>query len=100
MGTHIKDPDAILDYGFDWSDWLVEGEFLEESTWLMPEGISVADDSELESGESGSSFETTGSTTVWLSGGTHGEDYRVTNRVVTSQGRRDDRSHKIQVRNR
>ena len=26
-----KDPDAILDYGFDWSEWLASGEIIASS---------------------------------------------------------------------
>lgn len=38
--------------------------------------------------------------TVWLSGGTAGEAYVVRCRIVTSDGRTDDRSIVVQVRDR
>lgn len=38
--------------------------------------------------------------TIWLKGGVAGEDYEVTNRITTSQGRIDDRTVLIPVRER
>lgn len=35
------DPDAILDYAFDWSDWLAEGESISQSTWTGPTGVTL-----------------------------------------------------------
>ena len=97
MSTYIKDPQAILDYGFDWSDWLADGETIIESTWV----IDPAESDGLEKDTiKGDSFEATGGTTIWLGGGTDGEDYTVTNHVKTSDDREDDRSHKIKVRQR
>jgi hypothetical protein len=37
---------------------------------------------------------------VWLSGGTLGTDYLITNHITTSKSRQDDRSMIIQVRQR
>jgi hypothetical protein len=84
-----KDPNAVLDYGFDWSDWLTTGETISTSTWIVPSGITQ--DSESESTEL---------TTIWLSGGTARERYDVTNRIVSSAGRTDDRTLRILVANR
>ncbi|MCP5018926.1 MAG: hypothetical protein GY938_27160 [Ketobacter sp.] len=36
-------------------------------------------------------------TTVWLSGGTEGETYVITDRMVTSDSRTDDHSMRIRV---
>lgn len=76
-----KDPDAVLPYSIDWSDWLVSGDTIATSTWAAETGITVDSDSE-----------TTQVTTVVLSGGTVGETYRVRNRIVTANGYTDDRS--------
>lgn len=84
-----KDPDAILDYGFDWSDWLADGEVLSTSTWTVPAGITK----DLESNSSTGSL-------VWLSGGTPGVSYDCVNHVVSSAAREDDRTLKIVVRER
>lgn len=87
--TLRKDPHAKLDYGFDWSDWLVSGETIAASTWTVPDGITE-----------GAKQLDDNSTKIWLSGGTAGETYTITNKVTTSGGRIDERSFEIQVENR
>ena len=89
--TYVKDPGAVLDYGFDWSEkgWLATGESISESSWTVPEGLTK---------DSDTNDDTT--TTVWLSGGTAGENYEVVNHILTSTDREDDRTLIIKVRNR
>lgn len=93
MSTYVKDPDAILDYGFDWSDWLQDGETITASVWAIDPSDSpgLAKDSD--------SFSDS-ATTAWLSGGEADTDYVVTNHITTSENREDDRSHRIKVRQR
>jgi hypothetical protein len=94
--TIVKDPDATLDYGFNWSSWLQTDEEIAESSW-------TADDDELEIGSGAFAPQTDGSrTTVWLSGGVAGQKYRVTNRVTTDNTppRTDERSFFVSVRDR
>jgi hypothetical protein len=82
----IKDPDAVLDYGFDWSDWL-DGDTISTSSWtIAPATLTKKSDSL-----------TTTTTTIWLSGGTVDVVYTVTNRIVTAGGRTEDRSFEIVV---
>lgn len=86
----VKDPAAVLDYKVDWSAWLSTDETISTSTWPdVPTGITKDSDAS-----------TTSTATIWLSGGTDRTDYRVTNRVVTNQGRTDERTLLIQVRDR
>lgn len=85
----LKDPDAVLDWHFDWAAWLQVGEIISSSLFLVTAGMTVA-----------SSSNTVTNATVWLSGGLPGQPYRVTNRIVTNQGRTDDRSITIRVRDR
>ncbi len=81
MTTFLKDPDAVLDYSVDWSKWLA-GDQIETSAWFFSDPVlQPSDDSN-----------TTTRTTVWLSGGMAGQSYTVTNGIVTSGGRTDDRS--------
>lgn len=87
-GVFTKDPDAVLDYSFDWSAWLVS-DTISTSTWTAGTGITI---------DSNSS--TTTVTTVWLSGGTASVAYTVTNRIVTAASRTDDRSLTINVEQR
>jgi hypothetical protein len=86
MSTTIpKDPNAVLDYGWDWATWLA-GDTIVASTWIAPVGLVV---------ESDAFTDTT--TSVWLSGGTQGVTYAVSNRITTAAGRIEDRSLAIQV---
>lgn len=85
--TFYKDEDAVLDYMWDWSDWLAaESDTITSSTFIVPIGITKASDTH------------TGTTaTVWLSGGTSQQSYFVTNRIVTSGGRTNDKTERIVV---
>lgn len=90
--SFIKDPDAKKDYAVDWSDWLDE-DTISTSTWEADDdGITVEDDP--------APANTGTVTTVWLSGGTVGERYEITNHIVTSAGREDDRTIEIRVQER
>lgn len=84
-----KDPDAVLDYYFDWSEWLATGETISSNTITVPTGITKDSDSA-----------TTTKVTVWLSGGTDGTTYTVACKIVTSAGRTDERSIDVHVMNR
>jgi len=77
----LKDPDAVLDYQIDWSSWLDTGETISASAWTVPTGLTEDSDSN-----------TTTTATVWLSGGTAGVTYSVTNQITTSDSRTEDRT--------
>lgn len=82
-----QDPNEVKDYTLDWgARRLLEGETINSSTWIVPAGITKNSDSDTDT-----------TTTVWLSGGTAGVHYTLTNRVVTSQGRTYDWSITVQV---
>jgi hypothetical protein len=83
------DPDAVLDYTIDWSQWLGDGETIAASTWDVPAGLTEVDESE-----------TTTATSVRVSGGTAGTMYSVTNHIVTSTGQEDDRTIRLNVSER
>jgi len=70
-----KDPDEVKDYGINWSRELAQySDTIQSSSWPNPPtGITIVTDT----------FDDT-STTVWLSGGTLGTDYPLTNRIVTT----------------
>ena len=87
--TFLKDPDATLDFGFDWNEWLASTETILTAVWTVPSGITKS-----------SQIETDGYTTVWLSSGTVNTDYNLTCRITTSDGRIDDRTMTIKVRSR
>lgn len=83
--TRTKDPVAKLDYGWDWEAWLA-GDTIDTSTWTVPTTLVK---------ESESKTNTT--TTVWISGGTLGASYTVTNQIVTAAGRIDQRSFVLKI---
>lgn len=89
MKQYTKDPAAVLDYRVDWSTWLADSETIATSTFTVPTGITKD-----------SQTNDTTTATVWLSSGDAGVDYQVTNRITTNQGRTDDRSILIRVRER
>ncbi len=86
---HKKDPDATLDWIFDWNDWLAEFETITSAVFITDPGIIVDDSSNTQK-----------TATVWLSGGTESQVYRITCRVTTSEGRTDDRSFTLRCTNR
>lgn len=81
----LKDPEAVLDYQVDWSEWL-DGDTISNSDWTVPTGI-----------ERDSDDRDSTTATIWLSGGTAGEWYSVVNRIQTAGGRTDDRTIMIKV---
>ncbi len=87
MTSYIKDPDAALDYEVDWSAWL-DGDTITALTVTAGAGITV---------DSSSHDNTT--TTAWVSGGIDGVNYAVRFRVETTDGRIDDRTITLLVRN-
>lgn len=99
----FKDPDARLDFYFDWkalangtgdTDWLTSGETIETFAVTADAGI-VVDDTDPPALINGDT-----AVKVWLSGGTAGRVYAVTNRIETSAGRTDDRTLMIRVQER
>jgi hypothetical protein len=100
MSKFIKDPNAVLDFKFDFaaltngsgtSNWLATGETISTATVTADTGLTV---------DSSSITDTSTSVTVWLSGGTANTDYDVLCRIVTSASRTDDRTMVIKVRQR
>lgn len=77
-----------LDYSCNWfpdrDPWLEVGETISTSSWVV-----TGDDAAL---IKGTSTKDNTSTTVWVSGGTVGADYVLTNTIVTSASRTDSRS--------
>ena len=80
-----KGPDEVLDYAGDWSDWL-GSDTIVTSTWTVPTGLTKDSDTA-----------TTTTTTVWLSGGTLGEQYDVEACIETAGGRTACRTIRISV---
>ncbi len=90
MSEFIKDPNAVLDYQWNWSEWLVPADSIVAATVTTnSDDLSV------------NTVNVVGSiVTAWLSGGVAGVNYRVTCRVESADGRIDDRSISLRVRER
>ena len=86
--SFVKDPNAVLDYEWDWSAWLGT-DTIASHTVTAATGLTVD-----------SSTATSTAVTAWLSGGSVGASYAVTCHVVTAAGREDDRTVTITVQER
>lgn len=95
-----KDPDATLDFYFDWkalangtgtTDWLASGETITAFEVTADAGITVVDDPApaLVNGNT--------AVRVWLSGGTARTRYEVACKITTSAGRVDERTLMVDV---
>jgi hypothetical protein len=90
----LKDPSAVLDYMFDWTEWLATGETIAVDSETGEKLITITADTGI---TVDSSTEDAGKVTVWLSGGTAGINYKVACLVTTSAGRTDERTIWIKV---
>jgi hypothetical protein len=93
MTLLLKDPEATLDYSVDWGADYLSGDALAESDWTVspaePNGVAIVS----------SRFDLT-TATAEVEGGIAGRLYRLTNHVVTAQGREDRRSIMLRVEKR
>lgn len=107
-----KDPEEVLDYGFDWSPrqldsdtiatttatlYTADGEEGEPVTLPAPAGWLAIDSHEAFAVEGVAVGQ---STVTWLSGGTAGETYYVNLHAVTVAGRELEQRMKIKVKER
>lgn len=90
--TH--DPDAILDYVFNWTDWFSVNE---DNDFIISQTVTVSDDLTLTS----SAISSDGMKVVaWISGGTVNDQSTAVCHIVTSAGRQDDRTMQLWVQER
>lgn len=93
MAMVVKDPDARIDYEFDWAAAYPDGQAVVASGWAVApdrdDGIKVA----------AAAHDLTRAT-VTLTGGVAGHVYRVTNRVTLSDGQIDERSMTVRAEER
>ncbi len=77
MTVFVQRTDGKLDYTFDWSDDVTDPLTLESVTHTAPDGISIASET----------MDTTGLTsTVFMTGGTHGATYLIKALALLSNG--------------
>lgn len=82
--TREKTPEAILDYGFDWRQWLSPGDQLSTAEWIItpfePDGLYIV-----------ANVPTPTHAIVWLGGGILGNTYEAKCIISTAEGREDAR---------
>jgi len=93
MKTFEKDPDAVLDYYWDWTDWLTEGDSIDSVEFSSTDADLIVDD-----------FVIAGSKVMAaISGGTEGSSSGIiTCRVTTNSTppKIDDRSVRFIIKER
>jgi hypothetical protein len=88
MKTFKKDPDAVLDYDWDWTEWL-GNDTIDSFSVIVPTGMTLADATQAD-----------GVVKAWLSGGVAKTSYVVTCQITTLGGRTDERSALFNVQER
>ena len=83
-----KDPAAVLDYEFDWSTWLTEGETI-ASHVVTVSGVNLD-----------STTASTTSVVAWVSAGTAGTKATVACKITTTASRIDERTITLGVTDR
>lgn len=110
-----KAPSELLDYKVDYAAELAgTSDTIQSSAWLVPsntvdapgnaaiklvDGVTVNEDPDTPSPAftQGGTSKTVSTATIFLSGGTRGNVYRVINRVTTTQGRKYSRILEIVI---
>jgi hypothetical protein len=100
--TVTKDPNSILVYKWNWSDWLVGAAIISSSTFSVdsnPDSNLTLDSEAIITSDPDTSIADNTWTRVRLTGGTVGQKYLVRNRVVTNESpaQTDDRSIWVQI---
>lgn len=89
-----KDPNAILDYEWDWSAWLAAHTPADTivAADVLVSGCTLVTPAQITSGGQ--------RVRAWLSGGTVGAPASATCRITTSAGRVDDRTLYLTIKER
>ncbi len=90
MTDAVKTPDAVTLHGFNWATWL-DTDTISASSWTVEDSGVITIDS--------NSFTDT-VTAVWVSGGTTGGRYELTNIITTVGGAKEERTLKIVLKDR
>ena|SRR6476469_1167359 len=85
----IKDPNASKDYTIDYSKWLIDGDVITGVVWNVP--APLVSENEGISGGNTKVF-------VQLSGGEYGGSYPITAHITTAEGRSDDFTFRLIMR--
>jgi hypothetical protein len=97
----LKDPQAILDYYWDWADWLKPGETIVSLTVQLVGGLTLALGKPAPAIVVGVTSEgllvPNAAVCAWLADGTLDVEALATCHITTSAGREDDRTFKLHI---
>lgn len=88
MKTFIKDPSSVLDYEWDWTDWL-DTDTISTVSFVTTGGLVVDMHTVSE-----------GKVTAWISGGVAKTQGTVTCSIITAEGRHEPRTAVFDVKER
>jgi ketosteroid isomerase-like protein len=91
----LKDPDAVLDYTFDWTTWLASASDPADEIDSVSAAVSASLTAQVDA-----TFFDINKVTVWVSGGAVGEKIVLRCRINTTGGRTDDRTVYLTVKER
>lgn len=86
--TADKSPGDVIDYGFDWTEFIEAGETIVTSTWASGSSALTLSGAQVSSGV----------TSVIASGGTLGTSVFITNTITTSESRTIQRAIKLIIK--
>ena len=97
--TLEKDPDAILVYEFDWTDWLGDTAQIVTSTFAISGGDTAAPPGTVLTKDNAVIVSGGKKTQIRLLNGTKGKKYEITNHIVTNEvpAQEDDRSFFVKM---
>jgi hypothetical protein len=87
MPTYKHDPQAVLDYSWDWTNWLVEGDSIASYSLTPPTGVTIVSHSRDEAVVT--AFMSVGEV---IPEGESAVRLGITCHVTTTEGREDDRT--------
>ena len=85
----VHAPGAILDYAFNWTEWLQQGETILTSAWVITPSLTLNNEQNQ-----------SGVTSVFVNGGAVNKIYYLTNTITTSVGRTDSRTIVLSCQNK
>jgi hypothetical protein len=85
----VHAPGAILDYAFNWAEWLQQGETILTSAWSITPSLTLNNEQNQ-----------SGVTSVFVNGGVVNKIYYLTNTITTSVGRTDSRTIVLSCQNK
>ncbi len=94
----FKDPNDVLDYGFNWSAWLIDDDTIVSTTADVISPGTVIIDSHGQGAVDG--VPSGAGTVTWLSGGTVGDTSQIELQIITAAGRTVDQTVAIKVKER